>query len=380
MRKLILIILPLLFIKTLLPQTDTVMYFEDYDPPSSLVVTQNPLTSAKYPVFDVHNHQWNMSKEHLEELTTEMDKINLAVMVNLSGRGFTRIETEPGKFEYRIKDSQFLKESIKNIREQSPSRFILFTNIDFHDFGTEGWIERTLHELEDDVKSGAHGLKIYKNLGLTLKDSNGNRVPADDERLDPIWQKCAELGIPVLIHTGEPFQFWLPKDKYNERWLELKQKPNRYRDPKIYPPWEQIMEEQHNVFRKHPNTVFINAHLGWLGNDLAKLGKLMDELPNMYTEIGAVLAELGRQPRFAREWFIKYQDRVMFGKDSWNPEEYYVYFRVLETDDEYFDYYRKRHAFWKMYGMGLPDEVLKKLYYKNALRIIPGIDKSLFPD
>jgi predicted TIM-barrel fold metal-dependent hydrolase len=234
--------------------------------------------------------------------------------------------------------------------------------------------------LQDDVKSGASGLKIYKNLGLTLKDNNGNRVPADDERLDPIWEKCAELGIPVLIHTGEPFQFWLPKDKNNERWLELKQKPNRYRDPKIYPPWEQIMEEQHNVFRKHPNTIFINAHLGWLGNDLAKLGKLMDELPNMYTEIGAVLAELGRQPRFAREWIIKYQDRVMFGKDSWNPKEYYVYFRVLETEDEYFDYYRKRHAFWKMYGLGLPDEVLKKLYYKNALRIIPGIDKSLFPD
>ena len=380
MQKLILLILPLLFIKTLLPQSDTVIYFEDYDPPSSLVVPQNPLKSAKYPFIDVHNHQWNMSKEHLAEVTTEMDKLNMAIMVNLSGRGFTRVETEPGKFEYRMKDSQFLKESIQNVSEQNTGRFIIFTNIDFHDFGKEGWTERTLQELEDDVKSGANGLKIYKNLGLTLKDNNGNRVATDDERLDPIWQKCAELGISVLIHTGEPFQFWQPRDKNNERWLELKQKPNRYRDPKIYPSWEQVMEEQHNVFRKHPNTIFINAHLGWLGNDLAKLGKLMDELPNMYTEIGAVLAELGRQPRFAREWFIKYQDRIMFGKDSWNPEEYYVYFRVLETADEYFDYYRKRHAFWKMYGLKLSDDVLKKIYYKNALSIIPGIDKSLFPD
>jgi predicted TIM-barrel fold metal-dependent hydrolase len=356
------------------------MYFEEYDPPSSLVVPQHPLTKAKYPFIDVHNHQWNMSKENLAEVITEMDKLNMAVMVNLSGRGFTRVETEPGKFEYRMKDSQFLKESIKNVSELKPGRFIIFTNIDFYDFGEEGWIERTLIELEDDVKSGANGLKIYKNLGLTLKDNKGNRVPTDDTRLDPIWQKCAELQIPVLIHTGEPFQFWLPKDKNNERWLELKQKPNRYRDPKIFPPWEQVMEEQHNAFRKNKNTIFINAHLGWLGNDLARLGKLMDELPNMYTEVGAVLAELGRQPRFAREWFIKYQDRIMFGKDSWNPEEYYVYFRVLETEDEYFDYYRKRHAFWKMYGLGLPDEVLKKLYYKNALRIIPGIDKTLFPD
>jgi len=356
------------------------MYIEEYDPPSSLVVPQHPLTNAKYPFIDVHNHQWNMSSENLVEVINDMDKLNMAVMVNLSGRGFTRVETEPGKFEYRMKDSKFLKESIKNVSELNPGKFIIFTNIDFYGFGEEGWIERALKELEDDVKSGANGLKIYKNLGLTLKDNNGNRVPTDDTRLDPIWQKCAELGIPVLIHTGEPFQFWQPKDKNNERWLELKQKPNRYRDPKEYPPWEQIMEEQHNIFRKNKSTIFINAHLGWLGNDLARLGKLMDEIPNMYTEIGAVLAELGRQPRFAREWFIKYQDRIMFGKDSWNPEEYYVYFRVLETEDEYFDYYRMRHAFWKMYGLGLPDEVLKKLYYKNALRIIPGIDKTLFPD
>jgi len=380
MQKLSLLILPLLFIKTLFPQADTVMFFEYYDPPSSLVVPHHPLTSAKYPFIDVHNHQWNMSKENLVEVIIDMDKLNMAVMVNLSGRGFTRVETEPGKFEYRLKDSQFLKETIKNVSELKQGRFIIFTNIDFYDFGEEGWIERTLQDLEDDVKSGANGLKIYKNLGLTLKDGNDERVAVDDRRLEPIWEKCGELGIPVLIHTGEPFQFWQPKDKNNERWLELKQKPNRYRDPEIFPSWEQVMGEQQNVFRKHPNTIFINAHLGWLGNDLANLGKLMDELPNMYTEIGAVLAELGRQPRFAREWFIKYQNRIMFGKDSWNPEEYYVYFRVLETKDEYFDYYRKRHAFWKMYGLDLPDDVLKKMYYKNALRIIPGIDKSLFPD
>ena len=380
MKILLYLFLPLLIITFMYPQSDTTIYFEDYDPPSSLVVPQHSLTNAKYPFIDVHNHQWDMSKENLAEVINYMDKLNMAVMVNLSGRGFTKVETEPGKFEYRMKDSQFLKESIKNVSELNPGKFIIFTNIDFYGFGEEGWIERILRELEDDVKSGANGLKIYKNLGLTLKGKNGNRVPTDDIRLDPIWQKCAELGIPVLIHTGEPFQFWQPKDKNNERWLELKQKPNRYRDPKEYPPWEQIMEEQHNVFRKHKNTIFINAHLGWLGNDLARLGKLMDEIPNMYTEIGAVLAELGRQPRFARDWFIKYQDRIMFGKDSWNPEEYYVYFRVLETKDEYFDYYRKRHAFWKMYGLGLPDEVLKKLYYKNALQIIPGIDKSLFPD
>ncbi len=188
------------------------------------------------------------------------------------------------------------------------------------------------------------------------------------------------MGIPVLIHSGEPANFWKPKDRYNERWLELKQKPNRYRDPKLVASWEQVMGEHHNVFKKHPGTTFISAHLGWRANDLASLGKLLDEHPNMYTEIGAVLAELGRQPRFAREWLVKYQDRVLFGKDLWVPKEFHVYFRVLETSDEYFDYYRKRHAFWKMYGLDLPDDVLKKLYYKNALRIIPGIDRTLFPE
>jgi len=361
-------------------QQDTIMYFEEYDPPSSLIVPEHITKSAKYPFIDAHNHQFDFSSERLDKLVADMDALNMAVMVNLSGRGFKRVEVEPGVFEFGVHDSEYLKDAIAAINENYSGRIITFTNIDFRGFGESWWLEKALNELEMDVSYGAKGLKIYKNLGLTLKDNNGNRVAVDDPRLDPIWEKCGELNIPVLIHTGEPFQFWLPKDKYNERWLELKQRPNRYRDPEVYPPWEDIMEEQHNVFRKHPNTIFINAHLGWLGFDLERLGKLLDELPNMYTEIGAVLAELGRQPRTARKWFIKYQDRILFGKDSWNPEEYYVYFRVLETADEYFDYYRKRHAFWKMYGMDLPDEVLKKVYYKNALKIIPGIDKSLFPD
>lgn len=182
----------------------------------------------------------------------------------------------------------------------------------------------------------------------------------------------------MLIHTGEPAAFWKPKNKFNERWLELKQYPSRYKDPEKTPSFEEVMSEQHNVFRKHPETKFINAHLGWFGNDLARLGKLFDELPNVYTEIGAVLAELGRQPVTAREWLIRYQDRVLRGKDTYKKTEYYTYFRVLETSDEYFDYYRKRHAHWKMYGLALPDSVLKKIYYKNAMEVIPGIDKTLF--
>lgn len=356
------------------------MSFEAYDPPSTLVVPEHTVTRAKYPFIDVHNHQWAMPTQDLGELTAEMDKLNMTVMVNLSGRGFRRIQGPDGKMRFGLNDSAFLEQSIANIQANAPGRFILFTNVDFSGVGTPGWEEETLRQLTADVQHGANGLKIYKNLGFDVTDQNGERVAVDDPRLDPVWAKCGELGIPVLIHTGEPAAFWQPKDANNERWLELQEKPERYRDPATNPSWEQLMGEQHNIFRKHPGTVFINAHLGWMGNDLARLGKLLDELPNVYTEIGAVLAELGRQPRYAREWFIKYQDRVMFGKDTWRPEEYHVYFRTLETDDDYFKYYRRRHAFWRIYGLDLPDAVLKKLYYKNALRVIPGIDASLFPE
>ncbi len=338
-----------------------VMGVEEYEPISTLKVPQHPLTHAKFPFIDVHNHQWVMPIQNLGNLVTEMDSLNMGVMVNLSG------------FRGKI-----LEWSLDNVNNHFPNRFILFLNINFENLDDEGWPNETLKMMEEAVKQGVRGLKVYKGLGLTDKDNNGNRIAVDDPRLDPIWAKCGELGIPVLIHSGEPNSFWKPKDKYNERWLELKQEPSRYRDPKKLPSFDSIMSEQHHVFRKHPETKFIDAHLGWYGNDLEKLGKLFDELPNVYTELGAVLAELGRQPKSARAFMIKYQDRVMMGKDTYKKEEYYTYFRVLETDDEYFDYYRKRHAHWKMYGLALPDSVLKKVYYQNALKVIPGIDKSLF--
>jgi predicted TIM-barrel fold metal-dependent hydrolase len=253
---------------------------------------------------------------------------------------------------------------------------VVFANLNYENVNDTNFGEQAARQLEQDVKSGASGLKIFKSLGLWIRDADNNRIKTDDPRFDPIWAKCAELGIPVLIHTGDPAPFWEPHDRLNERWLELKERPRRKRPPE--PTWETIMQEQWNVIRRHPRTTFISAHLSWLGNDLGRLGRLLDSLPNMHVEIGAVLAELGRQPRFARNWFIRYQDRVLFGKDAWEPSEYHVYFRTLETADEYFDYYRKRHAFWKLYGLDLPEEVLRKLYYGNALKLIPDIDGRSF--
>lgn len=354
------------------------MSFEEYDPRSALVVPVHPVTRAKYPFIDVHNHQNSMAPENLQKLVADMDKLNMAVMVNLSGRGFKRTQNPDGTTTFGLNDSEYLKKSVENANAVAPGRFVVFTNVDFNRIGEPGWTEKAVQELEQDVKNGAAGLKIYKSLGLEVKDTSGKRVPVDDPRLDPIWAKCGELKIPVLIHTGDPASFWLPQDKNNERWLELKQFPDRNRFGKE-PSWEQVMNEQFNMFRRHSKTYFISAHMAWMASDLARLGKLLDEIPNMSTEIGAIIYDPGRQPRFARAWFTKYQDRVLFGKDIWAPEEYYCYFRVLETADEYFDYYRKRHAFWKLYGLELPEEVLKKLYYKNALKILPGIDKSKFP-
>ncbi|MDC8003835.1 amidohydrolase family protein [Aureisphaera galaxeae] len=337
--------------------------FEEYNPTSTLVVEGEPVLKAKFPFIDIHGHQYQMADQDLTPVVAAMDTLNMKIMVNLSGR-----------------TGDYLERCVDNIKTNFPNRFVVFANIDFDGVGTEGWTERTVQQLEEDCNNGARGLKIYKSLGLRYQDAKGNRVAVDDPRLDPIWAKCGELGIPVLIHTADPKPFWDEFDADNERWLELKLRPRRKRGPNNPAPWEQLIGEQHNMFKKHPNTTFINAHMGWYANDLGALGKLLDEIPNMYVGIAAVIAELGRQPRTARKFFIKYQDRILFGKDSWKPEEFPTYFRVLESDDEYFPYHKKYHAFWAMYGMDLPDEVLKKIYYKNALRIVPGLDRSLFPN
>ena len=362
------IILALLFIGGIsyyiidkIQEKNNLMDIEEYSPKSTLIVPETTIKRAKFPFIDVHNHQFDMPLKDLSKLTAEMDSLNMAFMINLSGfRGV------------------YLQQSLKNVKENAPTRFGLFVNIDFETIDEADFASEQVALIDQAVQDGVMGLKVYKSLGLTDRDENGTRIAVNDPRLDPIWKACGDNNIPVLIHSGEPASFWHPKDKFNERWLELRQKPNRYRDPATNPSFEEVLAEQHDIFRKHPNTTFINAHLGWMGNDLDRLGAHLDTYPNVVTEIGAVLAELGRQPKRARQFFIDYQDRILFGKDSYRVSEYYTYFRVLETDDEYFDYYRKRHAHWKMYGLALPDSILKKLYYKNALRLFPKIDRTPF--
>lgn len=335
---------------------------DEYDPKSSLVVKETPTPRAKFPFVDIHSHQTRLRPEDVDKLIQEMDSINLQVMVNLSGGTGER-----------------LKNIVTAMKGRYPKRFVIFANLDFRDLNESGYGERAAARLAEDVKNGAQGLKIFKNFGMDLKYQNGERVKIDDPTFDPVWQKCAELKIPILIHIAEPSSFFDPIDKDNERWLELKQFPGRARPPERYPKFETLMTERDNLIARHPKTTFIFAHLAYHGNDLGRLGRMFDKYPNFYVDVAAVLAEIGRQPYTARDFFIKYQDRLVFGKDIYEPSEYTYYFRVFETKDDYIPYYRRRHAFWRMYGLYLPDEVLKKVYYKNALKLVPGIDASQFP-
>ena len=351
---------------------NNLMDIEEYSPISTLVVPSNPKTRSKFPFIDVHSHHWNMPIMDLENLTREMDSLNMVFQINLSGSGLAVFSGNQELMDLN------LSKSINNVKDNFPERFGIFVNVDLSKIGRKDFREDTEKNLENAAKLGAIGLKIYKNLGLNLKDGKGNRVKVDDDRLQFIWEKCAELGLPVLIHSGEPIAFFDDIDKFNERWLHARQRPSSFRPSDKYPSFDVVMSEQYNMFKNNPNTIFINAHLGWYGNDLEKLDYQLTDLPNVYTEFGAVINELGRQPVSARKFFIKHQDRILFGKDNYNKEEYYLYFQVLETNDEYIEYFRKRHGLWRLYGLNLPDSILKKVYHENALKIFPSINSNLF--
>jgi predicted TIM-barrel fold metal-dependent hydrolase len=339
----------------------------DYRPRSTLVGPAHVLQKAKYPVIDFHGHPQGRvgSREGLASLGASLDGINVRLMVvanNTSG--------------------DELKEVVSAVREspQMKDRVRVLTGISFQNAGGPGWAEKAIARLEADVAAGAVGVgEIGKGFGQNTRKADGTRLAVDDPALKPIWEACARLKIPVFIHTGDPQEFYQPFDFNNERWLEMALFPGRRIPPDKHPNFEELMKERDNLFRNNPKTTFVAAHMGWHANDLGRLGKMLTEMPNLYTEVGAVLYDIGRQPRAAHDFFVKYQDRILFGKDSFQPEEYPYYWRVFETRDDYFDYYRHYHAFWKLYGIDLPDAVLKKVYYQNALRITPGLPQSGWP-
>ena len=361
MRRFLLATLPLLAAAVLAPAQT--MSIEEFEPKSTLRGPEHKPTRAKFPFIDVHNHQRDVSPAKLTQLIKDMDSLNMGLLIN------SPVSRGHGKW---------VADAVTAMKGHAPGRFAVMTNLDESNLEDPNYPARAAAQLEADIQAGAIGLKIWKHFGMTLSDSQG-RIKVDDPRFDPVWAVCAKHKIPVLIHTADPWGLFQPMDKHNERWLELKLQVRRNQSQQTAFTWEELIEEQHRLFAKHPQTTFINAHLGWLGHDLGRLGELLDRLPNVYAEIGAVTSELGRQPRAAHRFFVKYQDRILFGKDAYNVSEYHVYFRLLETEDEHFDPIRKYHGIWKLYGLGLPDDVLKKLYYKNALRIFPGLPADGFP-
>ena len=337
----------------------------EYKPRSTLKVPEHAVPRAKFPVIDFHGHP----RELIDEATINgvgqaMDALNLRVMVSANSNSSDRL----GPQMAAVKASKY------------KDRFVFFTGVNLGNIGP-GSGQKIAAQLEADIKAGAVGVgEINKGFGLGTRKADGTRLKLDDPELDPVWETAARLRIPIFIHVADPAEFFEPLDLTNERWLELALfAGRRYNDRSKYPSFEDLMGERDRLLARHPKTIFVLAHLGWNAQDLARIGRMFDSLPNLYAEVGAVLYDLGRQPFTGHDFFVKYQDRLLFGKDSFQPDEYPYFWRVFETRDEYFDYYRDYHAFWKMYGLGLPDPVLKKLYYANALKIIPGISREGFP-
>ncbi|MBL7736705.1 MAG: amidohydrolase [Chitinophagaceae bacterium] len=328
----------------------------DWHPKSMLIVAETRVLKPRFPVIDMHNHLGHL--QNAEKYLEEMDKAGVVACVSLDGRS--------------AKD--FYKEHLRVSQKISKERFIVFfrpdwTKIDEPDYG-----RKEAKKLEEAVKMGARGVKVAKDLGLMAKDKNGKLIPVDDSRLDPIWAKCGELGIPVLMHVTDPKAFFTPTDQFNERYEKLSVHPDWSFYGDQFPSKEEILEQRNRVMRRHPNTIFIGAHMGCLPEDLGTVSLWLEQFPNFYIEISARIGELGRQPYTARKFMIKHQDRILFGTDSYpDAEAYRLHYRFLETSDEYIDRSagsKNHHERWMMYGLYLPDEVLEKIYNKNALKIL----------
>lgn len=330
----------------------------DYEPRARLIVPTHEVERARYPVINIHAHfrRW-YQKWTPEELIGILDACNVQALVDLDGGLGDR-----------------LGEELAQYAKPYPDRLIIFATFPFSEKMKWGLFPERVEQLEEAKRLGARGIKIWKNLGLKTRDDEGRLVAVDDPRLDPLWNKAAALGLPILIHVGDPVAFFDPIGAHNERYEELKANPSWSFYGPQFPPLTEIIQQFERMVARHPDVTFIFAHLGNRTDDLREAGGLLDRHPNLSMDISARVSELGRQPRAAREFFITYQDRLLFGTDgNPDPSVYRTYFRFLETADEYFDYPfwpRYNYGRWKIYGIELPDEVLRKLYHDNAAKIL----------
>ena len=351
---------------------------ERFRPRSMLRVPEHLLTRAKFPVIDVHTHprfRLHGSVERLDAFVEVMDRQNIAVCVSLDGGLGERFEQH----------ARYLWTKHRN-------RFLIFANIDWRGDGEPSdpatwdchrpdFARRMAAALAEAKRMGASGLKLFKNFGLEYRNPDGSLIRIDDRRWDPIWEACGRLGLVVIIHTADPAAFFEPIDETNERWEELSRHPDWSFHRPGFPTREELLAARNRVIERHPNTRFLGAHMANNPEDLATVGRWLDRYPNLYVEIAARIGELGRQPYTARKFFLKYADRILFGTDGpRHPARLVLHWRFLETWDEYFPYAENAfppQGFWRIYGLGLPDEVLRKIYYENAVRLIPGAAEAL---
>jgi len=334
------------------------LLLKDFQPVSMLHTEAHSVDRAKYYVIDVHNHTNDAMRieEHLppERVIEIMNNTNVKTVVILTGMWGDKLQ-------------RVIDEMVKPY----PGRFIVFSQIDWSKIDDPNFSQEMVSQLDDAVARGARGLKQLKDLGLNIHDKTGKLVAVDDPRLDPIWEECGRLSIPVAIHVTDPEAFFHPVDNSNERYEELTEHPDWSFYGPQFPSKESTLAARDRMFAKHPHTTFVALHMANWPENLDYVSHLLDTLPNVMVEFGAREAELGRQPRHAREFFLKYQDRIMFGTDNGMDEAMYRnHFRWLETGDEYFDYWGyPGQGRWKIYGMELPDGVLEKIYHKNAERM-----------
>jgi predicted TIM-barrel fold metal-dependent hydrolase len=329
---------------------------KDWQPRSMLKTKVTHVEKAAFPVIDAHNHLGGT--EDVAALVRTMDAAGVQTVVNLDGMWGDK-----------------LRAALKQFDHAYPGRFLTYALVDFDGIDDEGWTKRTVAQLEKDFRAGAKGLKLHKSLGLYHRyKKTGKLVRVDDPKLDPIWELCGRMGRPVAIHTSDPAAFFTPLDRYSERWHELNAHPDWLFYGKDYPSRAELLAQRNRVIARHPRTIFVGAHMGNNPEDLETVGKWLDAYKNFYIDIDARINELGRQPYTARRFFIKYQDRILFGTDTWpkDPEIFRVYYRFLETEDEYWDSAPGHHrqGFWMIYGINLPKDVLEKVYFKNAKKIL----------
>jgi predicted TIM-barrel fold metal-dependent hydrolase len=333
------------------------LLLRDFQPQSMLHAGTHPVARARFPVFDVHQHVNDAMR--IEDrvpppvLIQRMDALNVKTIVILTGAW-----------------GEQLQRVIDEMVKPYPGRFLVFTQIDWSRIDEPDFASAMVEQLRDSARRGASGLKVLKDLGLGVKDKSGKLIAIDDPRLDPIWEECGRLGLPVAIHSGDPEAFFHPIDGKNERYEELIEHPDWSFYGPQFPSLESLLEARNRVFARHPGTTFISLHMGWPEN-LDWVEQMLKRYPNVYAEFGARQAELGRQPRRTRKLFLDYQDRILFGTDNSPEIEMYTNnFRWLETADEQFDYWGyPGQGRWKISGLQLPDSVLEKIYHLNAERM-----------